>query len=97
MDKNDRTPAGRARDLSLREKERQIQQDLFKKIVPNGGDLTVLDLVEKYLSLKVNVRHNTQANYNFVLNIIKKEDFGKLRIDKVKQSDAKAGSSRCRG
>ena len=97
MDKNDRTPAGRARDLSLREKGRQIQQDLFKKIVPNGGDLTVLDLVEKYLSLKVNVRHNTQANYNFVLNIIKKEDFGKLRIDKVKQSDAKAGSSRCRG
>ena len=90
LDKNDRTPAGRARDLSLREKERQIQQDLFKKIVPNGGDLTVLDLVEKYLSLKVNVRHNTQANYNFVLNIIRKEDFGKLRIDKVKQSDAKA-------
>ena len=90
LDKNDRTPTGRARDLSLREKERQIQQDLFKKIVPNGGDLTVLDLVEKYLSLKVNVRHNTQANYNFVLNIIKKEDFGKLRIDKVKQSDAKA-------
>ena len=90
LDKNDRTPAGRARELSLREKERQIQQDLFKKIVPNGGDLTVLDLVEKYLSLEVNVRHNTQANYNFVLNIIKKEDFGKLRIDKVKQSDAKA-------
>ena len=50
----------------------------------------MLDLVEKYLSLKVNVRHNTQANYNFVLNIIRKEDFGKLRIDKVKQSDAKA-------
>ena len=37
LDKNDRTPAGRARELSLREKERQIQQDLFKKIVPNGG------------------------------------------------------------
>ena len=50
----------------------------------------MLELVQKYLSLKVNVRHNTQANYNFVLNIIKKEDFGKLRIDKVKQSDAKA-------
>ena len=30
------------------------------------------------------------ANYNFVLNIIKKEDFGKLRIDRVKQTDAKA-------
>ncbi len=89
LDKNDRTPLGRARDLSLREKERQIQQDLFNKLVPNGGELTVLELVEKYLSLKVNVRHNTLANYNFVRNILKKEDFGKLRIDKVKQSDAK--------
>ena len=90
LDKNDRAPAGKARDVSLREKERQIQQDLFNGLAPEGGDLTVLELVEKYLSLKVNVRHNTQANYNFVLNILKKEDFGKVRIDKVKQSDAKA-------
>lgn len=82
LDKNDRAPAGKARDLSLREKERQIQQDLFNGLAPEGGDLTVLELVEKYLSLKVNVRHNTQANYNFVLNILKKEEFGKMRIDK---------------
>ena len=90
LDKNDRAPAGRARDLSLREKERQIQQDLFNQIVPNGGNMTVLELVEKYLSLKVNVRHNTQANYNFVKGILKKEPFGSMRIDKVKLSDAKA-------
>ena len=90
LDKNDRAPVGKARDLSLREKERQIQQDLFSQIVPNGGNLTVLELVQKYLSLKINVRHNTQANYNFVINVIKKEEFGKMRIDKVKQSDAKA-------
>lgn len=30
------------------------------------------------------------ANYNFVFNIIKKEQFGAMRIDKVKLSDAKA-------
>ena len=90
LDKNDRAPAGKPRDLSLREKERQIQQDLFNQIVPNGGNLTVLELVQKYLSLKVNVRHNTQANYNFVVGILKKEAFGGLRIDKVKLSDAKA-------
>lgn len=90
LDKNDPAPAGKPRDLSLREKERQIQQDLFNQIVPNGGNLTVLGLVQKYLSLKVNVRHNTQANYNFVVGILKKEAFGSLRIDKVKLSDAKA-------
>ena len=90
FDKNDRPPAGKPRGLSLREMERQIQQDLFAQIVPNGGDMTVLELVEKYISLKVNVRHNTIANYNFVLNIIRQETFGSLRIDKVKLSDAKA-------
>lgn len=63
---------------------------MFNQIVPNGGNLTVLELVQKYLSLKVNVRHNTQANYNFVVGILKKEAFGSLRIDKVKLSDAKA-------
>lgn len=90
LDKNDRAPAGKAREPSLREKERQIQQDLFNQIVPNGGNLTVLELVKKYLSLKINVRHNTRANYNFVVNIIQKEPFGNIRIDKVRQSDAKA-------
>ena len=50
----------------------------------------MLQLVEKYISQKTGVRHNTQANYNFVINIIKKEEFGTKRIDKVKLSDAKA-------
>ena len=59
------------------------------EIVPRGGEMTVLELVKKYLLQKTGVRHNTEANYNFVLNIIKKEDFGKKRIDKVKLSDAK--------
>lgn len=35
------------------------------------------------------VRHNAEANYNFVINIIKKETFGSKRIDKVKLPDAK--------
>lgn len=90
LDKNDPTPAGKTRDLSLREKEKQIQQDMFDQIVPNGGNMTVLELVKKYLSLKVGVRHNTLANYQFVTNIIAKESFGSMRIDKVKLSDAKA-------
>ena len=89
LDKNDRTPAGKKRELSLREKEKQIEHDLFDHIVSNGGNYTVLELVKKYVSLKAGVRHNTEANYNFVINIIAKADFGKLRIDKVHLSDAK--------
>lgn len=87
---SDRMPSGKRADLSLREKEKHIAADLNSGIVPCGGNMTVLQLVEKYISQKTGVRHNTQANYNFVINIIKKEDFGAKRIDKVKLSDAKA-------
>lgn len=87
---SDRTPSGKQSDLSLREKEKQIFADLNSGIVPCGGNMTVLQLVEKYISQKTGVRHNTQANYKFVINIIKKEEFGARRIDKIKLSDAKA-------
>ena len=89
LDRNDKTPAGKQKELSLREKERQIEADLFDQIVPQGGGMTVLELVQKYISLKTGIRHNTEANYNFVINILKKEEFGNRRIDKVKLSDAK--------
>lgn len=90
LDKNDRNPLGCKPDLSLREKERQIEADLFDHIMPEGGKLTVLNLVEKYINLKVGVRHNTEANYRFVINVLRKYDFSELRIDRVRQSDAKA-------
>ena len=43
-----------------------------------------------YVSLKTGVRHNTVAGYKTVINILKKEPFVRLRIDKVRLSDAKA-------
>lgn len=90
LDHNDKTPAGKKKELSLREKEKQITADMFDQIVPDGGKLTVLALVEKYISLKTGVRPSTEAGYRTVVNILKKEEFGKRRIDKVKISDAKA-------
>lgn len=89
LEKTDKLPQGKRQDISLREKEKAILKDLDDKIVPRGGEMTVLELVRKYILQKTGVRHNTEANYNFVLNIIKKEDFGAKRIDKVKLSDAK--------
>ena len=45
-----------------------------------------MDLVQKYIGQKKWVRHNTQANYDFVINIIKKEDerclFGLYRYNR---------------
>lgn len=90
LDHNDPLPKGKRKDLSLREKERQIELDLFSQIVSNGGNYTVLSLVEKYVSLKTGVRHSTEAGYKTVINLLKKDLFGSKRIDKVKLSDAKA-------
>lgn len=47
---SDKTPTGKKKDLSLREKEKQITADLNSGIVPCGGNMTVLELVEKYIS-----------------------------------------------
>ena len=85
----DRVPVGKRDDISLREKIKQIQKDLNSNITPDGGNFTVLELVEKYISQKTGVRHNTRSNYKFVVNVIKKEAFGQKRIDKIKVSDAK--------
>ncbi len=90
LDKNDPTPRGKNRELSLREKEKQIHADLFDHIVTRGGNYTVIELVEKYTSLKTGVGHNTKAGYKTVINILNKEAFGKQRIDKIRLSDAKA-------
>ena len=89
LEKTDKSPQGKRDDISLREKEKLILKDIDDEIVPRGGEMIVLELVKKYFLQKTGVRHNTEANYKFVVNIIKKEAFGKKRIDKVKLSDAK--------
>lgn len=85
----DPLPYGKRDCVSLRDQEKNIQKDLSDGILSKGGDLTVYELAKRYIDTKTGVRHNTEANYNFVLNILKKEDFGARRIDKVKESDAR--------
>ncbi|MBE5906742.1 MAG: site-specific integrase [Lachnospiraceae bacterium] len=89
LDHNDKTPAGKKNGPALRDIERQIQADMFDRIVSNGGYLTVLDLVEKYVATKIGVRPTTKAGYNTVLNLLRKDPFGSKRIDMVRISDAK--------
>ena len=89
LDYNDVCPAGKKKEPSLRELEKQITTDLFEQIVPQGGNLTVFSLVERYVSLKTGVRPSTAAGYKTVLNLLKKDAFGRKRIDKVKLIDAK--------
>ena len=90
LTESDPYPKGKRKDISLREKEKVIEKALSDAVSTNGGDMTVLELVQRYISQKRGVKHNTQANYNFVINVIKKEEFGAKRIDTIKLSDAKA-------
>lgn len=89
LTESDPYPKGKRKDISLREKEKEVEKALRNAVATNGGNMTVLELVQKYISQKRGVKHNTQANYNFVINVIKKEDFGARRIDTIKLSDAK--------
>ena len=90
LTESDPYPKGKRKDISLREKEKVIEKALCDAVSTNGGDMTVLELVQRYISQKRGVKHNTQENYNFVINVIKKEEFGAKRIDTIKLSDAKA-------
>lgn len=70
LESTDPLPVGRRPCQSLREKEKVILRDINDGITPYGDNLTVLELVKKYIAQKTGVRHNTAANYNFVINII---------------------------
>ena len=70
LENTDKIPQGKRDDLCLRDKEKLIQKDKDDQIVPNGGEMTVLELVKKYVNQKTGVRHNTEAIYNFVINVI---------------------------
>lgn len=89
LEPTDPLPVGKKPCLSLRELEKQIGYDLDNQLDPLGKNITVMELVERYLKTKVGMRPNTLANYNFVKNILKEEAFGQQKISKVKTSDAK--------
>ena len=71
----------------LREKKKEIQKKLYEGIDCATGKATVIALVKRYISLKQGVRYNTKVGYNFVLNLIKKEDFDHQQIKDIKVSD----------
>ena len=84
---SDPMPAGRRKDKSLREKIKDIEKQLRLEICCE--DITVCELVEKYLMTKTGVKHSTQIGYKFVQNILAKEPFGQRKIASIKTSDAK--------
>lgn len=86
---SDPQPVGKQPCLSLRELEKMVGQDLDSKLDPMGKKMTVNELIARYLRTKTGVKPNTLTNYNFVQNIMNKEEFGSRKIADIKTSDAK--------
>ena len=89
LEKRDRIPDGALEKPSLRELEEQVLRNRFNGIADFGGDLTVLELAERYISTRTSVKESTRAGYQTTLNILKNDPFAQTRIDKVRLSDAK--------
>lgn len=89
LEPTDPLPNGKKPCLSLREMEKQIGYDLDTLCDPSNKNMTVYELVERYLATKTGVKYSTKSNYGFVKNLLAKEPFSSNRIGAVKTSDAK--------
>ena len=77
--KSDVMPKGKKPGPSLREMEEEIQASLDEELLTANVNMTVYELVERYIAQKRGVRENTETGYRFIMNILRKEDFGMLR------------------
>ena len=89
LEPTDTLPVGKKPCLSLRELEKQIGYDLDSLSDPLGKNITVGELVERYLATKTGAKPNTLTNYKFVQNLLRGEAFNDKKISQVKTSDAK--------
>lgn len=89
LEPTDRLPAGKKPCLSLRELEKQIGYDLESRLDPLGKNMTVGELVTRYVSTKTGVRANTIQGYKFVQRILEKTNFIGRKIAEIRTSDAK--------
>ena len=72
----------------LRQKETELQKDILDGIDHDAGEITVVELAEKYMNLRRDLKQNSIRAYQTGLNRIRNSTFGKRRIKTVKKSDA---------
>lgn len=89
LEPTDKLPSGKKPCLSLRELEKQVNADLDSLMNVSDGQMTVCELVDRYLRTKTGVRQSTKQGYVTVQRLLAKEKFGGIKIRSVKTSDAK--------
>ena len=73
----------------LRKQEGVIQKDLVDGIDHAAGSITVIELVDKYMSLKRGLKRNSLRAYGTAIKRIRTSEFGQRQIKSVRLSDAK--------
>ena len=73
----------------LRKKEEELWRDLADGIDYAAGEMTVADLVDRYMNLKRGLKPNSLRSYNTAVKRIRTDPFGRKAIKTVKLSDAK--------
>lgn len=89
LEPTDKMPEGKKPTPSLREMEKAIGRDIESQLDPTCRNMTVMELVERYLATKTGVKPSTKQNYGVIKNLLAKEEFSRKRIKEVKTSDAK--------
>ena len=75
--------------IELRKKEEELWRDLADGIDYAAGEMTVADLVDRYMNLKRGLKPNSLRSYNTAVKRIHADPFGQKAIKTVKLSDAK--------
>ncbi len=73
----------------LRKLEENIQRDLADGIDYAAGDITVAELVDRYINLKRGLKQNSMRAYGTAIKRIHASEFGQRKVRGVKLSDAK--------
>ena len=91
----DRMPKGKRDDLSLREKERMIQRDLFDGIDTKGSKMTLCQLYAKKIAQRPNVKKNTQQGRKYLMDALENDILGSSVVRQIKRCSIKRFNSYC--
>jgi site-specific recombinase XerD len=75
LEPTDKLPKGKKPCLSLRKLEKQVDTDLDLLVNIVDGQMTVCELVDRYLKTKTGVRQSTKQGYVTVQRLLAKESF----------------------
>ncbi len=93
LEMTDQLPKGKKSSKSLREKEAELNAQLENKIDIDGAKLTLLEVVDRYLTSLYNrkkLAHNTKVGYNVTVNTLKQYKLGYMEIGKIRPEHCEA-------